>query len=74
MATMSDAEVIEGDLVPLPKLTGEFSPRQFAFIGGPEPRISLTTDKGHGYILLSDTMIDLLFDELTTYIAERAKK
>ena len=67
-------EVTDGDLVPLPKLAGQFYPRQFAFIGGQDPCISLTTDQGHGYILLTDCMIDLLFDELTTYITERAKK
>ncbi len=67
-------EVTDGDLVPIPKLVGQFYPRQFAFIGGQDPFISLTTDQGHGYILLTDTMIDLLFDELTTYRAKRAEK
>ena len=68
------SEVTESDLVPLHNIKGEFFPRQLAFIGGTDPRISLTTDKGHGYILLTDTMIDLLFDEISTYMAERAKK
>lgn len=66
-------EVSESDLVPLHNIKGEFLPRHFAFIGGADPRISLTTDKGHGYILLTDHMIDLLYDELSTYLAERAK-
>ena len=67
-------EVTENDLVPIPKLAGQFYPRQLAFIGGSDPFISITTDQGHGYILLTDCMIDLLFDELATYQAERAKK
>ena len=66
-------EVSEGDLVPLPTLVGQFYPRQLAFIGGNDPFISLTTDKGHGYILLTDCMIDLLIDELAKYQAERKK-
>ena len=67
-------EVSESDLVPLPTLTGQFYPRQLAFIGGQDPCISLTPARGHGYILLTDCMIDLLLDELMTYQAERAKK
>ena len=67
-------EVTENDLVPIPKLAGQFYPRHLAFIGGQDPCISLTTDGGHGYILLTDCMIDLLVDELMTYQAERAKK
>jgi len=67
-------ELSESDLVPLHNVKGEFFPRQLAFIGGSDPRISLTTDKGHGYILLTDAMIELLYDELSTYLAERAKQ
>lgn len=67
-------ELSESDLVPLHNIKGEFFPRQLAFIGGQDPRISLTTDKGHGYILLTDFMIDLLYDEISNYLAERAKK
>jgi len=64
-------ELSESDLVPLHNIKGEFFPRQLAFIGGSDPRISLTTDKGHGYILLTDTMIDLLGDEIERYRRER---
>jgi len=67
-------ELSESDLVPLHNVKGEFFPRQLAFIGGSDPRISLTTDKGHGYILLTDAMIDLLGDEIERYRRERAPK
>lgn len=66
-------EATDRDLVPMPTLAGQFYPRQLAFIGGSDPFISLTTDQGHGYILLTDCMIDLLFDELASYRANRAK-
>ena len=66
------ADTIE---ISLPKLRGEIAVRGISFIGGhEEPRLSLITEDGYAYAVLTESQVALLVEDGAAWLRKRIQQ
>lgn len=70
---MDDTGDVVGYEMPTRKFSGDFIARSLSFVGGETPKLSLVTQDGHAFVLLSDTQVALLAEDCPAWLARQIR-